>query len=157
MIRLATKLATLMTYTPRTRENSGSKRCPPRCSEFWLGERRGVILPAAQWHESALLASKEPPIAGGLRSRRPMKAATTLGDTAPVGTNWHGPSLIASNCTDKSEVRPKGFEPLTLGSEDCDSSSFVMKRIDLPRKRCYGMRSTWRPKLIWRIFSMPRR
>ena len=54
---------------PLIRENSNSIWCFPRCSEFWRGERQGVITASSQWHESARLAAKESPTGGVIAAR----------------------------------------------------------------------------------------
>ena len=57
--------------------------CFPRCSEFRLGERPGVILPAAQRHELALFAPKGLP-SGGMFAAK--EVAASHNDVGRYGT-----------------------------------------------------------------------
>ncbi len=69
--------------------------CFPWCSEIRLGERPGVILPAAQWHESAVFASKEPPMGGKAAVSR---TDVSQNDVGRDGTSWHELAWAVAYC-----------------------------------------------------------
>ena len=90
---MANTFPILAVIDARGRDISLINWCSPRCSEFRLGERPGVILPAAQRHELALFAPKGIPSGGMFAAKEVVVNHNDVGRygtvSSPTGTSRH--------------------------------------------------------------------